>query len=1041
MSSPNPGDADSGRRSNDGHWPDPDNMHGAGLGGDNNSSHHDNPAGSYAGGLGQGGDDRFSTNPNLGNLLGGDGQGPEDGGNGNDDASGGAGGDGDDLNLGIGGAQGIEDAAVDDTDDLYDMLPPWANEENRAISALVRKKEQMLQKSQKDVQETVDRIGIMAEHLKNVRQEHVHTQALLDAKAREIATEEHLRKLSERNLGRLQLQLRTVSKEIDQAQDESNSLQNELFAANEKLEKFKLQMNWNQEELLEWSTAIKQKEEDKEVIERYHRQDNARLKQLVQTVEKNSRALREAQASLQQEIVETRAVQMELDSLAEAFKREHQQRQELLRQWDESMKTLNRHDQEILERKSELVKQIQRSQELEKHIQHLTDVLQKTAADYNYQQGKLVFSDRALSHRREEVRGQEEIIARLEDDVLSQQSETSKAKLELAAAKRQLDLLQQKHEEWKKRNEGQRRNVEATKQQLEAAQNDTKQLTVSAEQIEKLYQTHKDQLAQLDKALQAVKDAMFKHSHELFNLRKTEANLIAEISGAQGASRNLQARIRELDQRSLKQQEMLYSIEFQVQQLERKVAHSSGKRSVEETMQLNKKIASLHRVLEQTKAQSAMLSGQIRRLQDDLRAAYRANAEAVEKKAALKDKLAAAQLEVETEEREVKKCIAQKQELAIQHDEMSLEVKRLTELLKTKQDSIYELEQRKLQLELAMKEREKEISLHRDVQRAEYKANEEARHQVAMDLRERQIKLDRCKAKYDTLAGKLRGSLGNQDGEERTQAYYIIKAAQEREELQTKGDELNNTIRRAEKEILMLAKTLKSLNIRNQQLRESFHTADPEGPDMQLKAQLEQKMKQVTDALYKKKSILREITADFEERRKLLAELISDIAAVGKEVQSQDKDLTALRKQLTEQDLQLQRATKLSQQKRAEYRRLHQIAKGETTAEELYVALQEIKRANTISLDMLKVFMEEHPNTQETIQEILDDMGINIEKYTMNRRGGNDGNGSSGPSSGGPPSSPGPSPSPSPPPADAPTSSAAAASQPDSSSDVLSPIR
>jgi hypothetical protein len=64
---------------------------------------------------------------------------------------------------------------------------------------------------------------------------------------------------------------------------------------------------------------------------------------------------------------------------------------------------------------------------------------------------------------------------------------------------------------------------------------------------------------------------MFKHSHELFTLRKTEADLIAEISGAQGTSRNLQARIHELDQRSLKQQEMLYNIEFQVQQLERKV--------------------------------------------------------------------------------------------------------------------------------------------------------------------------------------------------------------------------------------------------------------------------------------------------------------------------------------------------------------------------------------------------------------------------------------------------------------------------------------
>jgi hypothetical protein len=60
--------------------------------------------------------------------------------------------------------------------------------------------------------------------------------------------------------------------------------------------------------------------------------------------------------------------------------------------------------------------------------------------------------------------------------------------------------------------------------------------------------------AKTDKDLSDIKESGFKHSHNLFKLRKAEADLIAEISGAQGTSRNLQSKVHGLDHRSLKQQ-------------------------------------------------------------------------------------------------------------------------------------------------------------------------------------------------------------------------------------------------------------------------------------------------------------------------------------------------------------------------------------------------------------------------------------------------------------------------------------------------------
>ena len=39
-------------------------------------------------------------------------------------------------------------------------------------------------------------------------------------------------------------------------------MRNEMFVSNERLSKFKVKMNWNQEELDNWMLAAKQKEED-----------------------------------------------------------------------------------------------------------------------------------------------------------------------------------------------------------------------------------------------------------------------------------------------------------------------------------------------------------------------------------------------------------------------------------------------------------------------------------------------------------------------------------------------------------------------------------------------------------------------------------------------------------------------------------------------------------------------------------------------------------------------------------------------------------
>ena len=64
----------------------------------------------------------------------------------------------------------------------------------------------------------------------------------------------------------------------------------------------------------------------------------------------------------------------------------------------------------------------------------------------------------------------------------------------------------------------------------------------------------------------------------------------AELHGCRVASKNLMSNQRKLDEEALKQQEILYTQDFQLQQQERRVGRMQGERSDEEQGQLDAKL-------------------------------------------------------------------------------------------------------------------------------------------------------------------------------------------------------------------------------------------------------------------------------------------------------------------------------------------------------------------------------------------------------------------------------------------------------------------
>lgn len=294
------------------------------------------------------------------------------------------------------------------------------------------------------------------------------------------------------------------------------------------------------------------------------------------------------------------------------------------------------------------------------------------------------------------------------------------------------------------------------------------------------------------------------------------------------------------------------------------------------------------------KSEAEEVSGTHRQLEEEQKTVKQALASALRRQAALGKQLAEVQaridealLQTRSGEEALKKAVRAKEEGLVSHDLLLLQVKRLRDALSSKTEAVYSAENRAAQLALSIEARKREIAAHMAVQRAQRKLGEEERHKLALDLAERTQAVNLLRTKYEMLCARLRGGgegEGGPAGEPRSQAYYVLKAAQKREELQREGDELDALCKKCEKEVRALASTLGYLNDRNEVLRKAFTTAGEGSDEVATVQSLEQQAKDAQDALFRKKRELASLHATIQEAEGAAAQAGERAAALHAQV-------------------------------------------------------------------------------------------------------------------------------------------------------------
>ncbi|CAF1173380.1 unnamed protein product [Didymodactylos carnosus] len=107
-----------------------------------------------------------------------------------------------------------------------------------------------------------------------------------------------------------------------------------------------------------------------------------------------------------------------------------------------------------------------------------------------------------------------------------------------------------------------------------------------------------------------------------------------------------------------------------------------------------------------------------------------------------------------------------------------------------------------------------EINIHQSTLRQQLLDKQTKTSEVSSELHDRIAKIEKLRKRYQIVNISMAPPESATE-EETSQKYYVIKAAQEKEELQRQGDELDAKIRKAEKELRAEENTLKILKILN----------------------------------------------------------------------------------------------------------------------------------------------------------------------------------------------------------------------------------
>uniref|UniRef100_A0A672UG35 Coiled-coil domain-containing protein 39 n=2 Tax=Strigops habroptila TaxID=2489341 RepID=A0A672UG35_STRHB len=837
---------------------------------------------------------------------------------------------------------------------------------------------------QNELTDFEERIGAMTSHLKNVRQEFSFTQSLYKARENEIETEKHFKALAEREHGRLKSEIKRLEDEIVSLRAKKNSHENTINKTTKKLENLKRQMNCDEEVLENWIKESNRKDNDAITIQKYAQKDEGKLGALTLQVDKLTMQANQKRKALDNELTETITAQIELDKTAEDFHRVHQERQEVIRQWENAIQQMQRRDQQI-DHCALLIAEIK--QEIRKKEMVLKEktsfLVNETLNNMEYEK-KISSAEREATSLRNEYQTQDTYRVQLQDELDTLKSTVDRTASDLESLRTQVTNLKKEIQKKQARLRFLNEKNASLSSKLKLVTEETLSSEDKAVRMEEILKEEEKVVTEKDKEINQLKDLLFKKTQEFKMQKDKEKCVLAEIEASRSALKKLKSQLHRLDTDALNQQEIIYNQDFYIQQVQRRLSRLEGELNTDEKQVLEAKVAELKKTLEEKKNAYDVLHVQYKKLQNDVHFLKRAMDKTGEETSSMMSKINDLNLFNDRSDQELKKAKAIKQEMMVEDNLLKLELNRLKDILCNKSEKVLTLEKQKLELKKAIAERTEEIKIHKAMLDSQIRLVDQERQRISAEFQDCLNKIDKLRCRYEVLTIVMMPPEGE---EEKSQAYYVIKAAQEKEALQREGDDLDAKICKAEKEIVALENTLCILNNCNSKYRNSFREVTETSEEYEEKSKLEEEKRAADEKYRYKRRQIKELQENLQSMEKSFDMVLKQEALFQEQKKQKQALVLQLNKDIEEQKPKLERVIKQCSRLSREIQ-LQKKTKTETQ-EEKDIDLRELKNFNRTIDKLLAGVLEANPDLTMPFQIYFQQS--NLELPTIASAGGSQG--------------------------------------------------